>query len=108
MTARPVPKHHWRAYGDDLLPSGKQALNEPFRAFPSWSLRITCDRCGKDRMFSETHAAQGDMLIRDILKPSGPPSRAPATASIRSRRATCCYCRSGSRTGDAAAVATCR
>jgi hypothetical protein len=68
MTARPVPKHHWRAYGDDPLPSGKQALNEPFRAFPSWSLRITCDRCGKDRMFSETHAAQGDMLIRDILK----------------------------------------
>jgi hypothetical protein len=26
------------------------------------------DRCGKDRMLSETHAAQGDMLIRDILK----------------------------------------
>jgi hypothetical protein len=31
-------------------------------------MRITCDRCGKDRMFSETHAAQGEMLIREILK----------------------------------------
>jgi hypothetical protein len=32
-------------------------------------MRITCDRCDKDRMLSETHAAaQGDMLIRDILK----------------------------------------
>jgi hypothetical protein len=38
---------------------------EPFRASPSWFLRITCDRCGQERMFSETHAAgQRDMLIR--------------------------------------------
>jgi hypothetical protein len=22
---------------------------QPFRAFPSWFLRITCERCGKDR-----------------------------------------------------------
>jgi hypothetical protein len=42
--------------------------DEPFPAFPSWLMRITCDRCGNDRMLSETHAAQGDMLIRDILK----------------------------------------
>ena len=33
-----------------------EALDEPFRAFPSWFLRITCDRCGKDRMVIETHA----------------------------------------------------
>ena len=32
-------------------------------------MRITCDHCGQQRMFSETHAAgQRDMLIRDILK----------------------------------------
>jgi hypothetical protein len=49
------------------LPSGQEALDEPFRAFPSWFLRVTCERCGKERMFSETHAAQGEMLIRDIL-----------------------------------------
>jgi hypothetical protein len=30
-------------------------------------MRITCDRCGQQRMFSETHAAQGYMLIRDII-----------------------------------------
>jgi hypothetical protein len=53
---------------DYPLPTGAEALDEPFRAFPSWFMRITCDRCGKDRMISETHAAQGDMLIRDILK----------------------------------------
>ena len=68
MTVRPVPTRHWRSYGDEPLPSGLEALDEPFRAFPSWFMRITCDRCGKDRMLSETHAAQGDMLIRDILK----------------------------------------
>jgi len=26
----------------------REALDEPFSAFPSWYLRITCDRCGKD------------------------------------------------------------
>jgi hypothetical protein len=30
-------------------------------------MRITCDRCGKDRMISETHMALGDMPIRDLL-----------------------------------------
>jgi hypothetical protein len=52
MMARPVPRRHWRSYGDDPLPSGEQALNEPLRAFPSWFLRIVCDRCGKERMIS--------------------------------------------------------
>ena len=42
---------------------------KPFSAFPSWFMRITCDRCGKGRMISETHAtaAQRDMPIRDII-----------------------------------------
>ena len=31
-------------------------------------MRVTCDRCGQRRVFSETHAAgQRDMLIRDIV-----------------------------------------
>jgi hypothetical protein len=67
MTARPIPTRHWRSYGTEPLPTGREALAEPFRAFPSWFMRITCDRCGKDRMLSETHAAQGYMLIRDII-----------------------------------------
>jgi hypothetical protein len=41
------PARHWRIYGNDKLPTGAEALNEPFSAFPSWFLRITCDRCGK-------------------------------------------------------------
>jgi len=67
MPARPVPRRHWRSYGSDPLPSGEQALDESLRAFPSWFLRIVCERCGKERMISETHMAQGDMRIRDIL-----------------------------------------
>ena len=39
------------AYGDD--PTAREALDEPLVAFPSWFMRITCDRCGKDRMLNE-------------------------------------------------------
>ena len=67
MTGRPVPTRHWRSYGTEPLPTGAEALDEPFRAFLSWFLRITCDRCGQLRMFSETHSAQRDMLSRDII-----------------------------------------
>jgi hypothetical protein len=69
MTARPVPRRHWRSYGTDPFPTPAEALNEPFSAFPSSFMRITCDRRGKDRVISETHtnAAQRDMLIRDII-----------------------------------------
>ena len=47
------PAHHWRSYGNDPLPTAAEALDEPFSAFPSWFLRITCDRCGKDRRINE-------------------------------------------------------
>ena len=30
-------------------------------------MRITCDRCGKDRMLNEAHTAQRDLPIRTIL-----------------------------------------
>ena len=58
---------HWRTYGNDPLPTGAEALDEPFAAFPSWFMRVTCDRCGKVRMFNEVHFARPAMLIRDIL-----------------------------------------
>jgi hypothetical protein len=67
MPARPVPRRHWRSYGDHPLPTGEQALHEPLRAFPSWFLQIECDRCGKVRLISETYLVHGDMLIREIL-----------------------------------------
>ena len=58
---------HWRTYGDYPLPSGIEARGEPFNAFPSWFLRITCDRCGKVQMVNQVHYARPTMLIREIL-----------------------------------------
>ena len=71
MTARPVPARHWRSYGDAPLPSGREALDEPFGAFPSWFMRMTCDRCGKDHMLNEVHTPerQRNMPIRVLLAP---------------------------------------
>ena len=31
-------------------------------------MRITCDRCGKDRMLSEADMLAGNMPLRDILQ----------------------------------------
>jgi hypothetical protein len=42
-------------------------MSEPFSAFPSWFMRIECDRCGKVQMVNETHTLQRDMPIRDIV-----------------------------------------
>jgi hypothetical protein len=50
---RPPPEHHWRSSGDGPLPTAAEALDQPFRAFPSWFLRIECDRCGKVTMINE-------------------------------------------------------
>jgi hypothetical protein len=38
-------------------------------AFPSWFLRITCDRCGKDRMLNEVHmsAPQRGMVLGVLI-----------------------------------------
>jgi hypothetical protein len=55
---RPPPERHWRSYGTDPLPTAQEALQQPMRAFPSWFLRITCDRCGKVRMINEVHAPE--------------------------------------------------
>ena len=63
---QPVPHRHWRSYGNDPLPALAEALANRLPRF-RWFLRIICDRCGQQRMFSETHSAQRDMLIRDIL-----------------------------------------
>ena len=68
MTARPVPSRHWRSYGNDPLPTAAEALDEPFTAaFPSWFLRIECDRCGKVQMVNEAHARWRDRTLRAIL-----------------------------------------
>ena len=67
MTGRPVPARHWRSYGNDLLPTGAEALDEPFAAFPSWFLRVECDRCGKTQMDNQAHSPAAHLPIREIL-----------------------------------------
>ena len=49
-------------------PTRAEAMDEPFAAFPSWLIRIRCDRCGKDRFLVETHFDRRDMLLRDIIR----------------------------------------
>ena len=69
MTGRPVPRRHWRIYGDDPLPTPAEALAEPLSAFPSWFLRVERDRCGKLTMINEARCTQRQraMPIRDFL-----------------------------------------
>ena len=66
-----TPRLSWRSYRTDPLPAPAEALPEPFRAFPSWFLRIECDRCGKVRMVNESHAKRRDRTLRDVLHRSG-------------------------------------
>jgi hypothetical protein len=69
LTTRPVPQHHWRNYGTDPLPTAQEALQQPLAAFPSWFLKVTCDRCFKDRMLNEVHATphQRGMVLRVLI-----------------------------------------
>ena len=67
MTAMNASRRHWRSDGTEPLPSGAEAMGEPFAAFPSWFLRIECDRCGKVQMVNEAHARWRDRSLRDIL-----------------------------------------
>jgi len=50
-----VPARHWRSYGDDPLPTPAEALAAPLSAFPSWFLRMECERCGQDRYIHQVH-----------------------------------------------------
>jgi hypothetical protein len=63
------PQRHWRSYGTDPLPTPAEAMSEPFRAFPSWFLRIECDRCGKVQMVNEAHAngRRREISLRALL-----------------------------------------
>ena len=64
---RKPPERHWRSYGTGPLPSPAEALRHPLSAFPSWFLRIECDRCGKVRTVNESHAPWRDRSLFDIL-----------------------------------------
>jgi hypothetical protein len=62
-----VPRRHWRSYGDDPLPTPQEARGEPFAAFPSWFLRIECDRCHKVQWINQVHLSGSDQPLRIIL-----------------------------------------
>jgi hypothetical protein len=49
------------------LTSADEALQHSLLAFPSWFLRIECDRCGKVVMVNESHARWRDSRLADIL-----------------------------------------
>jgi hypothetical protein len=83
MTVRPAPARHWLSYGDDPLPTGQEALDEPFAAFPSWFMRITCDRCGKDRTLSETYTPQRDII--KLMRHAGCGGREQGGTDLRHR-----------------------
>jgi hypothetical protein len=64
-------------------------------------MRITCDRCGKDRMLNEAHTAHRDMRIRAIIAKmrhdgcgGRPGSRSPQRALL-DRRAWASHARAG-------------
>jgi hypothetical protein len=67
--SRAVPTRHWRSYGTDPLPTAQEALQQPMRAFPSWFLKVTCDRCGKDRILNEAHMTehQRSVVLRVLI-----------------------------------------
>ena len=64
MAFQTPPARHWRSYGNEPLPTGAEALDEPFSAFRSSFMRITCDRCGKVQMVNESHIVLRVLLSR--------------------------------------------
>jgi hypothetical protein len=64
---RAPPERHGRSYGDEPLPNPAEALQQPLAAFPSRFLKLTCDRCGKDRFLNEAHTPQRNLRIRELL-----------------------------------------
>jgi hypothetical protein len=78
------PWRRWRSYGTEPLPTPAEALDMPLRAFPSWLLKVTCDRCGKVTMLNEAHTTgrRREMPIRDLLAACA----MMAAADFRARR----------------------
>jgi hypothetical protein len=63
-----APRPVWRPYTVDPLPSSAEALERPLRAFPSWFLKVTCERCGKERVVNEMHAPWRHVRLDAILR----------------------------------------
>ena len=85
-----VPRRHWRSYDPGPLPTPAEAMLETMSAFPSWFLRIECDRCGKTVMHNQVHMTerQRGILLRVLLSRmrhdgcGGRPARAELLTSV--------------------------
>jgi hypothetical protein len=98
-----VATRHWRSYGNDPLPTGVEALDEPFSAFPSWFLRIECARCGNAQMINQAHMRWDSMplvtsscgcvttaaAVRQGARSCSQASRAPAAGRCEGSRFRC-------------------
>jgi hypothetical protein len=62
-----VSRRHWRSYATEPPPSPQEALGEPFGAFPSWFLRIECERCHKVQWLNQAHMPQSEVPLRTML-----------------------------------------
>ncbi len=60
-------KRHWRSYGTEPCLRARKRWAS-LGAFPSWFLRIECDRCGKVQLINQAHMQRGEMPIRDLLR----------------------------------------
>jgi hypothetical protein len=61
MTAGNIPRRRRRSYGTEPRPSPREALGEPFAAFPSWFLRVECDRCHKVQWINQAHMLRASL-----------------------------------------------
>jgi hypothetical protein len=68
VALRQPPERHWCSYAL-IPPTAQEALQQSLAAFPSWFLKVTCDRCFKDRMLNEVHlpGRQRGMVLRVLL-----------------------------------------
>src|SRR5215813_6382787 len=57
MRGRPMTtdRRRWRAWGNDPLPTPAEALAAPLSAFPSWFIRMECERCGQENFLNQVH-----------------------------------------------------
>lgn len=55
----PLRPRYWRNRGNDPLPSAWEALVAPLSAFPSWLIRIECERCGGDQLTDQSQLPLG-------------------------------------------------
>jgi hypothetical protein len=62
-----APRRYWRSDGNEQLPATAEAMDEPLSAFPSWFLRIECDRSLRDIIARMRHDGCGGLAAKAEL-----------------------------------------